>query len=260
MLGAAGGLAGAAPRGRLRHPGAVGLRRPDRAREPALLRAHPRRAARRASTRRRGGRARRPRRPGRRHALRRRALARLARRRRCSADPELLVLDEPTVGLDPVLRRDLWATFHELADARRDAARLQPRDGRGRALRRAAADARRPDRRDRHAATSCASGPAPTTSRRRSSPSRRRHERRGSRSPPPRRVLRQLRHDRRTLALLIVVPPLLLALLRTSSTARPETFDRIGAPLVGHLPVHHRCSSSPRSRCCASARPARSSG
>jgi ABC-2 type transport system ATP-binding protein len=30
-------------------------------------------------------------------------------------EPALIVLDEPTVGLDPVLRRDLWGTFHSLA-------------------------------------------------------------------------------------------------------------------------------------------------
>jgi ABC-2 type transport system ATP-binding protein len=32
-------------------------------------------------------------------------------------DPRLLVLDEPTVGLDPLLRESLWGLFRELADA-----------------------------------------------------------------------------------------------------------------------------------------------
>jgi ABC-2 type transport system ATP-binding protein len=32
-------------------------------------------------------------------------------------NPDLLVLDEPTVGLDPVLRQSLWVLFRELAGA-----------------------------------------------------------------------------------------------------------------------------------------------
>ncbi len=33
------------------------------------------------------------------------------------ASPQLLVLDEPTVGLDPVLRSEIWAIFRKLADS-----------------------------------------------------------------------------------------------------------------------------------------------
>lgn len=31
-------------------------------------------------------------------------------------EPELLVLDEPTVDVDPILRRELWRTFYDLAE------------------------------------------------------------------------------------------------------------------------------------------------
>jgi ABC-2 type transport system permease protein len=52
-----------------------------------------------------------------------------------------------------------------------------------------------------------------------------------------RRVLAQLRRDPRTLALLVVIPCLLLTLLRYAFDGQPQTFDRIGAPMVGIFPL-----------------------
>ena len=51
-----------------------------------------------------------------------------------------------------------------------------------------------------------------------------------------RRVLAQLRRDPRTIALLLVVPPALLTLLKYAFEGSPESFDRVGGPLVGLFP------------------------
>jgi len=51
------------------------------------------------------------------------------------------------------------------------------------------------------------------------------------------RVLRQLRRDRRTLALVLLVPPVLLTLFRYVFDAQPQTFNRVGAPMVGIFPL-----------------------
>ena len=50
------------------------------------------------------------------------------------------------------------------------------------------------------------------------------------------RVLRQLRRDHRTLALVFLVPPLLMTLFRYVFDGQPQTFDRVGGPLVGLFP------------------------
>ncbi|MGB3098774.1 MAG: ABC transporter permease, partial [Solirubrobacterales bacterium] len=51
------------------------------------------------------------------------------------------------------------------------------------------------------------------------------------------RVIRQLRRDPRTIALVIVVPLMLIALFKWVFDGQPQTFDRIGGPLVGIFPL-----------------------
>jgi ABC-2 type transport system permease protein len=51
------------------------------------------------------------------------------------------------------------------------------------------------------------------------------------------RVLSQLRRDRRTLAMVFLVAPALLTLFKYIFDRQPQTFDRIGAPMVGLFPL-----------------------
>jgi len=50
------------------------------------------------------------------------------------------------------------------------------------------------------------------------------------------RVLRQICRDRRTLALILVVPPALLTLFKFVFEGQPQTFQRVGPPMVGIFP------------------------
>ena len=50
------------------------------------------------------------------------------------------------------------------------------------------------------------------------------------------RVLRQIRRDPRTLGLVLLVPPLLLTLFKFVFQGQPQTFDRVGPPMVGIFP------------------------
>ncbi len=66
---------------------------------------------------------------------------------RCSTEPKLLVLDEPTTGVDPVSRSEVWRLIADAARGRRRGAGHDDVSGRSRARRPRAGARRRPRRR-----------------------------------------------------------------------------------------------------------------
>jgi hypothetical protein len=116
----------------------------------------------------------------------------------------VLVLDEPTVGLDPVLRAELWQTFHRLASEGSTSLIETGEEDLSRAFL-----ALNQELWGVSLRVTWAIAP---------------------------RVLWQIRRDPRTIALLLVVPVLLLVLLKYVFAGRPSVFATIGVPLCGLFP------------------------
>jgi ABC-2 type transport system ATP-binding protein/ABC-2 type transport system permease protein len=151
--------------------------------------------------------------------------------------PRLLVLDEPTVGLDPVLRDELWELFHRLAASgvtvvvsshvMDEAARCQRLVlmRHGRIIADDTPDAA-PDHWHRRPRPSL---PPPGS------------RRGGARVNPAitwataRRLLTQLRHDPRTVAMLLLMPTLLMVLLRYVFNS-DQLFSHLAPSLLGVFP------------------------
>ena len=218
------------------------------AREPALLRARARRAAARVERAHRGRRARGRRRPAGRAALRRPARPRLARRRAARPSPSCSCSTSRPSASTPCCAATCGRLFHAPRRRRHHAARLEPRHGRGRPLRPAAADARRRAACRRHARRRCCARTGADDVEdaflRLVEPSAGARMSPRGRSPPPRGCSRQLRRDRRTVALLLVVPcraadAAALRLRRPAGDLRPHR--RAAArdlPVRLHVPRH----------------------
>jgi len=174
--------------------------------------------------------------------------------------PELLILDEPTTGLDPVLREELWATMrglaergatlivssHVIEEARYCDKLVLMREGRILATGDSDSLLRETGAADVNSAflrlveAGARDGEVPVEAPAEAERSER--PRWSLEIPHPRhalatstRVLRQFRHDPVSVGLVLVIPIVLMALMRFVFPGE-KTFDRIGVPLLGIFP------------------------